>query len=286
MMFKKRKFQSLEEVHEALLAPFEKSELKFKDGKPYIPHYQARKRLIEIFGVYGFSMEYPIQELYAEPSSVPPIIWARTTCKLTLDFSEWDGEKRIVCGTDAKKLNRFSNKDRNIENGVVGQICDLGDDEKSAMARAFVKACESVGIGLYLCLNPNQQQTSNSQQTSNTNPSSNSNYNELWNIVNNYEKALKINIDDRKEILKPKYPNQRDFKKINEKQLAFYISIIKHSAEIAAMASNSNNENLILNELSRCCKQKFSNFKTTIGFMNGAAVKYTENYIKQSKDAI
>ncbi|MGR5863381.1 hypothetical protein ACT7CY_28525 [Bacillus pacificus] len=70
-MFKKRKYQSLEDVHDALLAPFEKNELKYKDGKPYIPHYQARKRLIEILGVYGFSIEYPIQELYAEPSSVP-----------------------------------------------------------------------------------------------------------------------------------------------------------------------------------------------------------------------
>ncbi|MEH7459189.1 hypothetical protein V7183_18810 [Bacillus sp. JJ1127] len=279
-MFKKRKYQSLEAVHDALLAPFEKSELKYKDGKPYIPHYQARKRLIEIFGVYGFSIEYPIQELYAEPSSVPPIMWARTTCKLTLDFTEWGGEKRIVCGTDAKKLNRFSNKEKNIENGVVGQICDLGDDEKSAMARAFVKACESVGIGLYLCLNPNHQQTSN------TTTPSNSNYNELWNIVNNYEKALKINIDDRKEILIPSYPKQRDFKKLNEKQLEFYISIIKHSAEIAVMASNSNTEKLILNELSRCCNQQFSNFKTTIGFMNEAAVEYTDNYLKQSKSAI
>ncbi|HDR6271453.1 TPA: hypothetical protein QCU37_005091 [Bacillus cereus] len=279
-MFKKRKYQSLEDVHDALLAPFEKNELKYKDGKPYIPHYQARKRLIEILGVYGFSIEYPIQELYAEPSSVPPIIWARTTCKLTLDFSEWGGEKRIVYGTDAKKLNRFSNKEKNIENGVVGQICDLGDDEKSAMARAFVKACESIGIGLYLCLNPNHQQTSN------TTPPSNSNYNELWNIVNNYEKALKINIDDRKEILISSYPKQRDFKKLNEKQLEFYISIIKHSAEIAVMATNSNTEKLILNELSRCCNQQFNNFKTTIGFMNEAAVEYTGSYLKQSKSAI
>ncbi|MCH5470548.1 MULTISPECIES: hypothetical protein [Bacillus] len=279
-MFKKRKYQSLDDVHDALLAPFEKNELKYKDGKPYIPHYQARKRLIEIFGVYGFSIEYPIQELYAEPSSVPPIMWARTTCKLTLDFSEWGGEKRIVSGTDAKKLNRFSNKEKNIENGVVGQICDLGDDEKSAMARAFVKACESIGIGLYLCLNPNHQQTSN------TTPPSNSNYNELWNIVNNYEKALKIDIDDRKEILISSYPKQRDFKKLNEKQLEFYISIIKHSAEIAVMATNSNTEKLILNELSRCCNQQFSNFKTTIGFMNEAAVEYTGSYLKQSKSAI
>lgn len=279
-MFKKRKYQRLEDVHDALLAPFEKNELKYKDGKPYIPHYQARKRLIEILGVYGFSIEYPIQELYAEPSSVPPIMWARTTCKLTLDFSEWGGEKRIVYGTDAKKLNRFSNKEKNIENGVVGQICDLGDDEKSAMARAFVKACESIGIGLYLCLNPNHQQTSN------TTPSSNSNYNELWNIVNNYEKALKINIDDRKEILISSYPKQRDFKKLNEKQLEFYISIIKHSAEIAVMATNSNTEKLILNELSRCCNQQFNNFKTTIGFMNEAAVEYTGSYLKQSKSAI
>lgn len=279
-MFKKRKYQSLEDVHDALLAPFEKNELKYKDGKPYIPHYQARKRLIEILGVYGFSIEYPIQELYAEPSSVPPIMWARTTCKLTLDFSEWGGEKRIVYGTDAKKLNRFSNKEKNIENGVVGQICDLGDDEKSAMARAFVKACESIGIGLYLCLNPNHQQTSN------TTPSSNSNYNELWNIVNNYEKALKINIDNRKEILISPYPKQRDFKKLNEKQLEFYISIIKHSAEIAVMATNSNTEKLILNELSRCCNQQFNNFKTTIGFMNEAAVEYTGSYLKQSKSAI
>lgn len=279
-MFKKRKYQSLEDVHDALLAPFEKNELKYKDGKPYIPHYQARKRLIEILGVYGFSIEYPIQELYAEPSSVPPIMWARTTCKLTLDFSEWGGEKRIVYGTDAKKLNRFSNKEKNIENGVVGQICDLGDDEKSAMARAFVKACESIEIGLYLCLNPNHQQTSN------TTPSSNSNYNELWNIVNNYEKALKINIDDRKEILISSYPKQRDFKKLNEKQLEFYISIIKHSAEIAVMATNSNTEKLILNELSRCCNQQFNNFKTTIGFMNEAAVEYTGSYLKQSKSAI
>lgn len=276
-MFKKRKYQRLEDVHDALLAPFEKNELKYKDGKPYIPHYQARKRLIEILGVYGFSIEYPIQELYAEPSSVPPIMWARTTCKLTLDFSEWGGEKRIVYGTDAKKLNRFSNKEKNIENGVVGQICDLGDDEKSAMARAFVKACESIGIGLYLCLNPNHQQTSN------TTPPSNSNYNELWNIVNNYEKALKINIDDRKEILISSYPKQRDFKKLNEKQLEFYISIIKHSAEIAVMATNSNTEKLILNELSRCCNQQFNNFKTTIGFMNEAAVEYTGSYLKQSK---
>ncbi|MED3065218.1 hypothetical protein P4310_06585 [Bacillus thuringiensis] len=279
-MFKKRKYQSLEDVHDALLAPFEKNELKYKDGKPYIPHYQARKRLIEILGVYGFSIEYPIQELYAEPSSVLPIMWARTTCKLTLDFSEWGGEKRIVYGTDAKKLNRFSNKEKNIENGVVGQICDLGDDEKSAMARAFVKACESIGIGLYLCLNPNHQQTSN------TTPPSNSNYNELWNIVNNYEKALKINIDDRKEILISSYPKQRDFKKLNEKQLEFYISIIKHSAEIAVMATNSNTEKLILNELSRCCNQQFNNFKTTIGFMNEAAVEYTGSYLKQSKSAI
>ncbi|MDY0854288.1 hypothetical protein SPE26_23755 [Bacillus thuringiensis] len=279
-MFKKRKYQSLEDVHDALLAPFEKNELKYKDGKPYIPHYQARKRLIEILGVYGFSIEYPIQELYAEPSSVPPIMWARTTCKLTLDFSEWGGEKRIVYGTDAKKLNRFSNKEKNIENGVVGQICDLGDDEKSAMARAFVKACESIGIGLYLCLNPNHQQTSN------TTPPSNSNYNELWNIVNNYEKALQINIDDRKEILISSYPKQRDFKKLNEKQLEFYISIIKHSAEIAVMATNSNTEKLILNELSRCCNQQFNNFKTTIGFMNEAAVEYTGSYLKQSKSAI
>lgn len=279
-MFKKRKYQSLEDVHDALLAPFEKNELKYKDGKPYIPHYQARKRLIEILGVYGFSIEYPIQELYAEPSSVPPIMWARTTCKLTLDFSEWGGEKRIVYGTDAKKLNRFSNKEKNIENGVVGQICDLGDDEKSAMARAFVKACESIEIGLYLCLNPNHQQTSN------TTPSSNSNYNELWNIVNNYEKALKINIDNRKEILISPYPKQRDFKKLNEKQLEFYISIIKHSAEIAVMATNSNTEKLILNELSRCCNQQFNNFKTTIGFMNEAAVEYTGSYLKQSKSAI
>ncbi|GIX59491.1 hypothetical protein Q0N71_03460 [Bacillus thuringiensis] len=279
-MFKKRKYQSLEDVHDALLAPFEKNELKYKDGKPYIPHYQARKRLIEILGVYGFSIEYPIQELYAEPSSVPPIMWARTTCKLTLDFSEWGGEKRIVYGTDAKKLNRFSNKEKNIENGVVGQICDLGDDEKSAMARAFVKACESIGIGLYLCLNPNHQQTSN------TTPPSNSNYNELWNIVNNYEKALKINIDDRKEILISSYPKQRDFKKLNEKQLEFYISIIKHSAEIAVMATNSNTEKLILNELSRCCNQQFNNFKTTIGFMNEAAVEYAGSYLKQSKSAI
>ncbi|PGU00035.1 hypothetical protein [Bacillus cereus] len=279
-MFKKRKYQSLEDVHDALLAPFEKNELKYKDGKPYIPHYQARKRLIEILGVYGFSIEYPIQELYAEPSSVPPIMWARTTCKLTLDFSEWGGEKRIVYGTDAKKLNRFSNKEKNIENGVVGQICDLGDDEKSAMARAFVKTCESIGIGLYLCLNPNHQQTSN------TTPPSNSNYNELWNIVNNYEKALKINIDDRKEILISSYPKQRDFKKLNEKQLEFYISIIKHSAEIAVMATNSNTEKLILNELSRCCNQQFNNFKTTIGFMNEAAVEYTGSYLKQSKSAI
>ncbi|HDX9500247.1 TPA: hypothetical protein ROX79_005159 [Bacillus thuringiensis] len=279
-MFKKRKYQSLDDVHDALLAPFEKNELKYKDGKPYIPHYQARKRLIEIFGVYGFSIEYPIQELYAEPSSVPPIMWARTTCKLTLDFSEWGGEKRIVSGTDAKKLNRFSNKEKNIENGVVGQICDLGDDEKSAMARAFVKACESIGIGLYLCLNPNHQQTSN------TTPPSNSNYNELWNIVNNYEKALKIDIDDRKEILISSYPKQRDFKKLNEKQLEFYISIIKHSAEIAVMATNSNTEKLILNELSRCCNHQFSSFKTTIGFMNEAAVEYTDNYLKQSKSAI
>ena len=279
-MFKKRKYQSLEDVHDALLAPFEKNELKYKDGKPYIPHYQARKRLIEILGVYGFSIEYPIQELYAEPSSVPPIMWARTTCKLTLDFSEWGGEKRIVYGTDAKKLNRFSNKEKNIENGVVGQICDLGDDEKSAMARAFVKACESIEIGLYLCLNPNHQQTSN------TTPPSNSNYNELWNIVNNYEKALKINIDDRKEILISPYPKQRDFKKLNEKQLEFYISIIKHSAEIAVMATNSNTEKLILNELSRCCNQQFNNFKTTIGFMNEAAVEYTGSYLKQSKSAI
>lgn len=279
-MFKKRKYKSLEDVHDALLAPFEKNELKYKDGKPYIPHYQARKRLIEIFGVYGFSIEYPIQELYAEPSSVPPIMWARTTCKLTLDFSEWGGEKKIVCGTDAKKLNRFSNKEKNIENGVVGQICDLGDDEKSAMARAFVKACESVGIGLYLCLNPNHQQTSNTTQPSN------SNYNELWSIVNNYEKALKITIDDRKEILTPSYPKQRDFKKLNEKQLEFYITIIKHSAEIAVMASNPNTEKLILNELSRCCNQQFSNFKTTIGFMNEAAVEYTDSYLKQSKNAI
>lgn len=279
-MFKKRKYQSLEDVHDALLAPFEKNELKYKDGKPYIPHYQARKRLIEILGVYGFSIEYPIQELYAEPSSVSPIMWARTTCKLTLDFSEWGGEKRIVYGTDAKKLNRFSNKEKNIENGVVGQICDLGDDEKSAMARAFVKACESIGIGLYLCLNPNHQQTSN------TTPPSNSNYNELWNIVNNYEKALKINIDDRKEILISSYPKQRDFKKLNEKQLEFYISIIKHSAEIAVMATNSNTEKLILNELSRCCNQQFNNFKTTIGFMNEAAVEYTGSYLKQSKSAI
>ncbi|HGH0917612.1 hypothetical protein CQZ91_28180 [Bacillus cereus] len=279
-MFKKRKYQSLEDVHDALLAPFEKNELKYKDGKPYIPHYQARKRLIEILGVYGFSIEYPIQELYAEPSSVPPIMWARTTCKLTLDFSEWGGEKRIVYGTDAKKLNRFSNKEKNIENGVVGQICDLGDDEKSAMARAFVKACESIGIGLYLCLNPNHQQTSN------TTPPSNSNYNELWNIVNNYEKALKINIDDRKEILISSYPKQRDFKKLNEKQLEFYISIIKHSAEIAVMAINSNTEKLILNELSRCCNQQFNNFKTTIGFMNEAAVEYAGSYLKQSKSAI
>jgi len=279
-MFKKRKYQSLEDVHDALLAPFEKNELKYKDGKPYIPHYQARKRLIEILGVYGFSIEYPIQELYAEPSSVPPIMWARTTCKLTLDFAEWGGEKRIVYGTDAKKLNRFSNKEKNIENGVVGQICDLGDDEKSAMARAFVKACESIEIGLYLCLNPNHQQTSN------TTPSSNSNYNELWNIVNNYEKALKINIDNRKEILISPYPKQRDFKKLNEKQLEFYISIIKHSAEIAVMATNSNTEKLILNELSRCCNQQFNNFKTTIGFMNEAAVEYTGSYLKQSKSAI
>ncbi|MGH0618480.1 hypothetical protein ACQVP6_27190 [Bacillus cereus] len=279
-MFKKRKYQSLEDVHDALLAPFEKNELKYKDGKPYIPHYQARKRLIEILGVYGFSIEYPIQELYAEPSSVPPIMWARTTCKLTLDFSEWGGEKRIVYGTDAKKLNRFSNKEKNIENGVVGQICDLGDDEKSAMARAFVKACESIGIGLYLCLNPNHQQTSN------TTPPSNSNYNELWNIVNNYEKALKINIDDRKEILISSYPKQRDFKKLNKKQLEFYISIIKHSAEIAVMAINSNTEKLILNELSRCCNQQFNNFKTTIGFMNEAAVEYAGSYLKQSKSAI
>ncbi|WP_242295684.1 hypothetical protein [Bacillus cereus group sp. BfR-BA-01516] len=279
-MFKKRKYQSLEDVHDALLAPFEKNELKYKDGKPYIPHYQARKRLIEILGVYGFSIEYPIQELYAEPSSVPPIMWARTTCKLTLDFSEWGGEKRIVYGTDAKKLNRFSNKEKNIENGVVGQIFDLGDDEKSAMARAFVKACESIEIGLYLCLNPNHQQTSN------TTPSSNSNYNELWNIVNNYEKALKINIDNRKEILISPYPKQRDFKKLNEKQLEFYISIIKHSAEIAVMATNSNTEKLILNELSRCCNQQFNNFKTTIGFMNEAAVEYTGSYLKQSKSAI
>lgn len=279
-MFKKRKYQSLEDVHDALLAPFEKNELKYKDGKPYIPHYQTRKRLIEILGVYGFSIEYPIQELYAEPSSVPPIMWARTTCKLTLDFSEWGGEKRIVYGTDAKKLNRFSNKEKNIENGVVGQICDLGDDEKSAMARAFVKACESIGIGLYLCLNPNHQQTSN------TTPPSNSNYNELWNIVNNYEKALKINIDDRKEILISSYPKQRDFKKLNEKQLEFYISIIKHSAEIAVMATNSNTEKLILNELSRCCNQQFNNFKTTIGFTNEAAVEYTGSYLKQSKSAI
>lgn len=279
-MFKKRKYQSLEDVHDALLAPFEKNELKYKDGKPYIPHYQARKRLIEILGVYGFSIEYPIQELYAEPSSVPPIMWARTTCKLTLDFSEWGGEKRIVYGTDAKKLNRFSNKEKNIENGVVGQICDLGDDEKSAMARAFVKACESIGIGLYLCLNPNHQQTSN------TTPPSNSNYNELWNIVNNYEKALKINIDNRKEILISPYPKQRDFKKLNEKQLEFYISIIKHSAEIAVMATNSNTEKLILNELSRCCNQQFNNFKTTIGFMNEAAVEYAGSYLKQSKSAI
>lgn len=279
-MFKKRKYQSLEDVHDALLAPFEKNELKYKDGKPYIPHYQARKRLIEILGVYGFSIEYPIQELYAEPSSVPPIMWARTTCKLTLDFSEWGGEKRIVYGTDAKKLNRFSNKEKNIENGVVGQICDLGDDEKSAMARAFVKACESIGIGLYLCLNPNHQQTSN------TTPPSNSNYNELWNIVNNYEKALKINIDDRKEILISSYPKQRDFKKLNEKQLEFYISIIKHSAEIAVMAINSNTEKLILNELSRCCNQQFNIFKTTIGFMNEAAVEYAGSYLKQSKSAI
>lgn len=279
-MFKKRKYQRLEDVHDALLAPFEKNELKYKDGKPYIPHYQARKRLIEILGVYGFSIEYPIQELYAEPSSVPPIMWARTTCKLTLDFSEWGGEKRIVYGTDAKKLNRFSNKEKNIENGVVGQICDLGDDEKSTMARAFVKACESIGIGLYLCLNPDHQQTSN------TTPPSNSNYNELWNIVNNYEKALKINIDDRKEILISSYPKQRDFKKLNEKQLEFYISIIKHSAEIAVMATNSNTEKLILNELSRCCNQQFNNFKTTIGFMNEAAVEYTGSYLKQSKSAI
>lgn len=279
-MFKKRKYQSLEDVHDALLAPFEKNELKYKDGKPYIPHYQARKRLIEILGVYGFSIEYPIQELYAEPSSVPPIMWARTTCKLTLDFSEWGGEKRIVYGTDAKKLNRFSNKEKNIENGVVGQICDLGDDEKSAMARAFVKACESIEIGLYLCLNPNHQQTSN------TTPPSNSNYNELWNIVNNYEKALKINIDDRKEILISSYPKQRDFKKLNEKQLEFYISIIKHSAEIAVMAINSNTEKLILNELSRCCNQQFNNFKTTIGFMKEAAVEYAGSYLKQSKSAI
>lgn len=207
-------------------------------------------------------------------------MWARTTCKLTLDFSEWGGEKRIVYGTDAKKLNRFSNKEKNIENGVVGQICDLGDDEKSAMARAFVKACESIGIGLYLCLNPNHQQTSN------TTPPSNSNYNELWNIVNNYEKALKINIDDRKEILISSYPKQRDFKKLNEKQLEFYISIIKHSAEIAVMAINSNTEKLILNELSRCCNQQFNNFKTTIGFMNEAAVEYAGSYLKQSKSAI
>lgn len=207
-------------------------------------------------------------------------MWARTTCKLTLDFSEWSGEKRIVYGTDAKKLNRFSNKEKNIENGVVGQICDLGDDEKSAMARAFVKACESIGIGLYLCLNPNHQQTSN------TTPPSNSNYNELWNIVNNYEKALKIDIDDRKEILISSYPKQRDFKKLNEKQLEFYISIIKHSAEIAVMAINSNTEKLILNELSRCCNQQFSNFKSTIGFMNEAADEYTGIYLKQSKSAI
>lgn len=177
-------------------------------------------------------------------------------------------------------MNRFSNKEKNIENGVVGQICDLGDDEKSAMARAFVKACESIGIGLYLCLNTNHQQKSN------TTPPSNSNYNELWNIVNNYEKALKINIDDRKEILISSYPKQRDFKKLNEKQLEFYISIIKHSAEIAVMATNSNTEKLILNELSRCCNQQYNNFKTTIGFMNEAAVEYTGSYLKQSKSAI
>lgn len=52
------------------------------------------------------------------------------------------------------------------------------------------------------------------------------------------------------------------------------------------MASNPNTEKLILNELSRCCNQQFSNFKTTIGFMNEAPVEYTDSYLKQSKNAI
>ncbi|HDR7339540.1 TPA: hypothetical protein QCX11_005774, partial [Bacillus anthracis] len=56
--------------------------------------------------------------------------------------------------------------------------------------------------------------------------------------------------------------------------------------EIAVMATNSNTEKLILNELSRCCNQQFNNFKTTIGFMNEAAVEYTGSYLKQSKSAI
>ena len=102
--------------------------------------------------------------------------------------------------------------------------------------------------------------------------------------MNILEEIIKKKI---KEIdLDKKVMSLNEIKKLNEKQLEFYISIIKHSAEIAVMATNSNTEKLILNELSRCCNQQFNNFKTTIGFMNEAALEYTGSYLKQSKSAI
>jgi hypothetical protein len=103
----------------------------------------------------GIFLTYiPVSEVITRLNRVVGVEnWSQETLSVGRDSHDPDyvtAHVRITVAIDGKVISRDGVGGQKIKRTKAGDIVDLGDEYKGAVSDAFKKACQTLGIGLYL----------------------------------------------------------------------------------------------------------------------------------------
>ena len=98
----------------------------------------------------------PVSEVIARMNRVMGIgSWSSEVIKVERDSLDPDfivAHVRVTANIDGQQVIKDGLGGQTIKRTKAGTIVDLGDEYKGAVSDAFKKACQMLGVGLYLAL--------------------------------------------------------------------------------------------------------------------------------------
>lgn len=268
-------FTTLDEVHAALIAPFQPHEIKKRQQWEFIPVEKIRERMISVLGVESFDISYSDVIHHTED-------WITCNCTITVDFTKWGGRIKKVTQADGIQLKRHSKGENQ------GLIVDLGNDFKSVMSGAFAKAAQDLGIGLYIQLqrsgNNNNNNRNNNTNYQNTNGNNSGNYERLRKTVFGCEKTIGISEQVKTKLFSTLFKGvnvQQAMQNPTEQQLETYKSVIQPVSFIILNANKSNiPHDVVLQQLSQMFNRQVTSFTQVLTLATMQTVNDLKDFLQ------